>query len=98
MIYRLLIVLCIPLALDLFNCYLELKRNRRVKGASGLPLIPLFMSAVFIFNSPLEHFYQKLLLLILAVMVHTLVAIIIPYLDYKRLRRKRDGIELRGEI
>jgi hypothetical protein len=83
---KLLIVLCIPLAIDLFTCYLELKRNKRGSGASGLPIVTLFLYGLIIIYSPFANFYQKILTFILAIIIHILIVVVIPNIDAKRYK------------
>lgn len=89
MAYRFLIFMAFPVAFDLLNCYLELRRNRRGTGMSGVPLIiPLIAIFIFISAGGL-HLYEKLILILLVVISHITLVFIIPYIDARIMERRR---------
>ncbi len=87
MIHKLLIVLLLPLFIDLFSCYLSLQRNYNKKGASGFPLITMFLYGLIVFYSPLG-IYFKLLFFALTFLVHWLLLDLIPSLHSQYLEKR----------
>lgn len=87
MMYRILIVLLLPFSIDLFSCYLALQRNRHKKGASGFPLITIFLYGLIIFNYR-SGIYFKLLLLALTSLVHWVLLYLIPSLHSQYLEKR----------
>ncbi len=87
MIHRLLIGLLLPFSIDLFSCYLALQRNRNKKGASGFPLITMFLYGLLVFNYR-SGIYFKLLLFALTFLVHWVLLYLIPSLHSQYLEKR----------
>ena len=89
MILKILVLLIAPLSIDIFNLFLALRRNRRRKGASPVPIIALFLSGYLIFNPSVEiGIGFKILLFIATIFIHIMLVFIIPLIDNKFLEKK----------
>jgi hypothetical protein len=86
-IEKLAIVLSLPFCLDLFSCYLTIRRNHNKKGSSGIPRINLPLYWLIIFYAPF-NIYIKALLFALTFLLHVTIVNFIPDLDRKNREKK----------
>jgi hypothetical protein len=82
----LLIGLLLPFSIDVFSCYLALQRNRNQKGASGFPIITIFLYGAFIFNYR-AAIYIRVLLFVGSCLVHWALLFGIPSLHSRYLEK-----------
>jgi hypothetical protein len=79
--FKLFVVLSIPFSIDMFSCYLALRRNKNKKGASGFPIITMFLYGIFVFSSSYpSNVFFKILLFIFMFLLHAILLFAIPYL------------------
>jgi len=86
---KLIVVLCVPLAIDMFTCYLSLRSNRREGSPSGVPIINLFLYSLIIYYSPELGTLAKAFAFLIAVITHILIVFLVPMLDHRLLERKK---------
>ncbi len=87
MILKLLVTLLVPFSIDILSLYLSLKRNRRGRGASGFPIVTLFLYGLFIFHASYPSgIYMKALFFLLAFLTHVVFVFIIPMIDRQLLQ------------
>ena len=82
---KLLIILIFPLSIDVLSLYLSLKKNRRGRGASGFPIITLFIYGLLIFHASYpSNISIKVLLCLLTFLIHITLVFVIPLIDRQR--------------
>ncbi len=67
--------------IDFFNCYLTIKRHRKKSGASGLPVITLFIYALFIVLGPGLTVLERIIGAVVAILLHLCIVALIPSID-----------------
>ena len=82
--YRLLFLLVPQLIVDSLSCYLNLRKNRRGSGASGVPVVSVLLSLLVIWGVGLRDKFRvfrmtdALVVSLVAVLVHALLVFLIP--------------------
>jgi hypothetical protein len=84
---RLLLSFCFPGAIDLLSCYLAVKRNHGGRGASGFPLVTLFLYGILVSQAEAD-WPLKALFFALALFIHVTLLFLIPYLDSRYFCKK----------
>jgi heme A synthase len=78
----LFVSLIFPLLIDIWFCWLELRRNRKGKGASSVPFLTLIVYFVLIGISNV-NLWEKIILAVVCLFIHISLLFIIPILDSK---------------
>jgi ABC-type Co2+ transport system permease subunit len=84
--FKLFVVFLLPFSIDLFFCYLDLKRNYNNKGASGVPIVTLFLYVIIILNYP-STILSKIILLSIAFLLHWMLLFAIPTFHRQYLKK-----------
>ena len=82
--WRFLVVLIIPFGIDVFFCVLSARRALRKNGASGVPIVTLFLYGYLIFTSSSLSYSVMAALFIIAVCVHLILLFVIPRIFERR--------------
>ena len=83
---KILLAFIFPIAIDLFSLYLSLRKNRKGKGASGLPIVTLAIYGLIAFGAPYSNFYWRILLLLVGIFIHVTLVFLLQEMDRRILQ------------
>ena len=85
---KLLVIFSLPLLIDLFTCFLAIRRNHKGSGPSGLPGVTLVLYGLIILNLNAVNLFEKVYLFGGVAGVHFLLVFVIPTMDRHLVHRR----------
>lgn len=74
--------------IDLFTCYLNLKYNRKKSGASGFPVVTLFLYVILALRVPNITIMERIIGSVVAIVLHSFIVFLIPAIDAYFLEKR----------